>query len=115
MHRMLRRGVPEHVDVAEPKEGKQGNDVPPLHPELAEPWPAKHQVIELKGLTSEIKTTAFMETLRISHSYNFYHVQKVFSLQKDTCGEAFDGEYLFFDPDLCCSSKLYCGRTGMSD
>ena len=37
MHRMLRRGVPEHVDVAEPKEGKQGNDVPPLHPELAEP------------------------------------------------------------------------------
>ena len=31
------RGVPEHVDVAEPKEGKQGNDVPPLHPELAEP------------------------------------------------------------------------------
>ena len=35
--RMLRRGEPEHVDVAEPKEGKQGNAVPPLHPELAEP------------------------------------------------------------------------------
>ena len=71
MRRMLRRGEPEHVDVAEPKEGKQGNDVPPLHPELAEPWPAKNQVIELKGLISEIKTTAFIDTLIISHSYNF--------------------------------------------
>ena len=37
MRRMMRRDVPQHVDVAEPKEGKQGNDVPPLHPELAEP------------------------------------------------------------------------------
>ena len=37
MRRMLPRGEPEHVDVAEPKEGKQGNDVPPLHPDLAEP------------------------------------------------------------------------------
>ena len=99
MHRILPRGEPEHVDVAEPKEGKQGNDVPPLHPDLAEPWPAKHQVIELKGLTSEIKTTNFMETLRICHSYNFQSMfKKLFSWF--TFGKVFYGEYLFFWPRL---------------